>query len=330
MEATNWMKTHLKTIEGPWSGLSENQARRVNSGGRFDFFWARMPDSSPALLLQLGDEVDDVRPLPKLKNLDVFYRVVDGRNSFCLALLEADQADIFETLCLDVVAAGEAASSLQGALGRAVRRAMRWHHLMRGGNSGMPLEVQRGLIGELSFLRELTAVIGPLEAVDAWMGPNDSSKDFELPNLFFEIKSRRSAAYPKVRISSDTQLLDITDAHLYLLVQDVDTSLDGGTDTLSDHVNRTAQLFENDLAALDIWEQRLAASPFVEDAVEHERSWHLGSSRVFEVKQGFPRLIPPLPHGVVDLEYSITLESCSDFECGTDLLTIVSEGMARV
>lgn len=330
MEAMNKMTTHLKTTEEPWNGLSEDQARRVDSSGRFDFFWTRMPDSSLGLLLQLNDDIDEVRPLPKLKNLDVFYRVVDGRNSFCLALQEANQADIFETLCRDVIDAGEDANSLQGALGRAVRRAMRWHHLMRGGSSGMPVEVQRGLVGELSFLRDLVSLIGPLEAVDAWMGPNDSAKDFELPNLYFEIKSRRSAAQPKVRISSDTQLLDIPDARLFLQVQDVDTSLDGGSDTLADHVRRTAQLFENDLAALDVWEQRLAASAYDENAVEPERSWHFGTSTLFEVQEGFPRLVPPLPHGVLDVEYSISLEACSDFECVSDLETVISEGNRSV
>lgn len=289
-----------------------------------------MPDSSLGLLLQLNDDIDEVRPLPKLKNLDVFYRVVEGRNTFCLALQEANQADIFETLCRDVIDAGEDANSLQGALGRAVRRAMRWHHLMRGGSSGMPVEVQRGLVGELSFLRDLVSLIGPLEAVDAWMGPNDSAKDFELPNLYFEIKSRRSAAQPKVRISSDTQLLDIPDARLFLQVQDVDTSLDGGSDTLADHVRRTAQLFENDLAALDVWEQRLAASPYDENAVEPERSWRLGTSTLFEVQEGFPRLVPPLPHGVLDVEYSISLEACSDFECVSDLEAVISEGNRSV
>ncbi|MBL3564714.1 PD-(D/E)XK motif protein [Rhodovulum sulfidophilum] len=314
---------HMRTIEGPWASLAENEARRVDSKGRFDFFWVRMPDGAPGLVLRLSAGVEEVRPLPKLKHVGVFYRVVEGANHLCITLSEFAHIDLFETLCRDVVSAGEEAADLQGALGRAVRRAMRWHHLLRGGKQGMPLEVQRGLVGELAFLRELVAVIGPSKAVEAWKGPDDSAKDFELPGMFFEVKARRSAAHPKIRISSEAQLMDIVGAQLFLRVQDVDTALDAEGDNLKDHVDRTAKLFEDDVAALDVWEQRIAESPYAEDAVEPERRWHLGAARLFQVVEGFPRIVPPLPAGTEELAYSIRLDACTGFETTTDLKTLL-------
>ncbi len=314
----------MKTIEGPWVNLAENQALRVDGKGRFDFFWVRMPDGFPGLILRLTADIEEVRPLPKLKNVGVFYRVVEGSNCWCLTLSETTHLDLFETLCRDVVSAGEQAADLQGAVGRAVRRAMRWHHLMRGGKQGMPLEIQRGLIGELAFLRELVDIVGPSKAVEAWKGPDDSAKDFELPGVFFEVKARRSAAHPRIRISSEAQLMDIADARLFLRVQDVDTSLDADGNNLKDHVERTAALFEDDIAALDVWEQRLAESPYVEDAVELERGWHLGGARLFEVADGFPRIVPPLPLGTEELAYSIRLDACAEFETNADLQELIS------
>lgn len=314
---------HMKTIEEPWASLAENEARRIDSKGRFDFFWVRMHGGDPGLALRLSEEIDEVRPLPKLKHVGVFYRTVEGNNYFCITLSEQAHIDLFETLCRDVVSAGEQAPDLQGAVGRAVRRAMRWHHLLRGGKQGMPLEMQRGLVGELAFLRELVAVIGPNKAVEAWKGPDDSAKDFELPGIFFEVKARRSAAHPRIRISSEAQLMDIAGAQLFLRVQDVDTSLDAEGDNLKDHVDRTAMLFEDDVAALDVWEQRVAESPYAEEAVEPERRWHLGAARMFHVIEGFPRIVPPLPAGTEELTYSIRLDACGDFATNTDLKTLL-------
>ncbi|WP_306751529.1 PD-(D/E)XK motif protein [Paracoccus actinidiae] len=315
----------MKTTDGPWGSLGEKEARRVDSKGRFDFFWVRMYDSSPGLVLGLSTETEEVRPLPKLKHVGVFYRMVDGRYHFCLTLSELSHLDLFETLCRDVISAAEQAEDVQGALARAVRRATRWHHLLRGGKPEMPLEIQRGLVGELAFLRELVNVVGPTKAVEAWKGPDDSAKDFELPGRFFEVKARRSAAHPKIRISSEAQLMDIAGARLFLRVQDVDTSLEAEGDNLKDHVDRTAALFEDNVAALDIWEQRLAESPYAEDAVEQERRWHLGAARLFEVSDAFPRIVPPLPTGTEDLSYSIQLDACTDFERTTDLKTLLLE-----
>ncbi|MES0810352.1 PD-(D/E)XK motif protein [Roseibium sp. SCPC15] len=320
----------MKTIEGPWANLSENQARRVDGKGRFDFFWVRMPDSSPGLILRLAAITEEVRPLPKLKHVGIFYRVVEGSNCWCIALSEPKHLDLFETLCRDVVSAGEQAADLQSAVNRAVRRAMRWHHLLRGGKQEMRLEVQRGLVGELAFLRELVNVLGPAKAVEAWKGPFGTAKDFELPGFYFEVKARRSAAHSKIRISSEAQLMDIDDARLFLRVQDVDTSLGATGNNLKDHVDRTATLFENDMAALNVWEQRLAESPYDEDAVQFERGWHLGGVRLFEVVEGFPRIVPPLPPGTEELAYSIRLDACAQFETGFDLNDLIMGDVRNV
>ncbi|UWR06535.1 PD-(D/E)XK motif protein [Ruegeria sp. B32] len=310
--------------ETPWDGLPPSQARRVNSKGRHDFFWVRMPDNAPALLLRMSDDISEVRPLPKLKHIGVFYRVVDGRNSYCITLQEKAHIDLFETLCRDVAAAAEQATEPQHALSRAVSRTLRWHHLLRsGGRRGLSLEEQRGLVAELAFLRELVQHIGPLKAVDAWKGPEDSAKDFELPGLYFEIKARRSAAHPKVRISSEAQLSDIEGARFCLRVHEVDTLLGDEGQNLADHVRSTAELFDADIGALDLWEQRLAATGYQDETVEENRRWHLGAVRTFEVGEGFPKLVPPLPPGVEEVSYAIRLDACATFERSDDLNEIL-------
>jgi len=319
------------TIEGPWKDITPGTARRVDRNGRHDFFWVRMPDQTPALVLQLSDDTEEYFPLPKLRNVGVFYRIVDGRKSYCITLSDRANIDLFETLCRDVVMAGEAAEDRKSALQRAVRRTTRWHHLLRGGGfGGLSLEEQRGLVGELAFLRELVAMIGPGPAVEAWRGPAESAKDFELPGIYFECKARRSAAHPKVRISSEAQLMDIEGARLFLRVQDVDTALQGDGLNLSAHVAATSQLFEDDIAAQDIWDQRLLETGYDPEEVEEKRTWHLGAVRVFEVSDGFPRITPPLSQGVEEVGYNIRLDACLGFERATDLQELFREKIYHV
>ena len=312
------------TTDDPWQGIEPGIARRVDKNGRHDFFWSRMPDRSPALVLHLDEAVKPVQPLPKLRHVGVFYRVVEGRNSYCLALGERSHIDLFETLCRDVVGAAEAAEDLQSALQRAVRRTMRWHHLLRGGGRGLSIEEQRGLVGELALLRELVAEVGPMSAAEAWRGPEESAKDFELPGLYIECKARRSAAHPKVRISSEAQLMEIPGARLFLRVQDVDTALEAEGLNLTQHVDQTGALFEEDFAAQDVWEQRLHGTGYDPEEVETNRTWHLGAIRMFEVGEGFPRLVPPLPTGVEGVEYAIRLDDCTDFRASSDLKPLFS------
>ena len=307
------------TNEGPWDRIEPGVAHRVDRLGHHDFFWTRMPDRSPALILHLDEAVKPVQPLPKLRHVGAIYRTVEGRNSYCLTLADRSHLDLFETLCRDVVGAAEAADDLQSALQRAVRRTFRWHHLLRGGGHGLSLEEQRGLVGELALLRELVGEVGPMSAVEAWRGPQDSAKDFELPGLYIECKARRSAAHPKIRISSEAQLMDIPGAKLFLRVQDVDTALGGEGMDLAKHVMLTGTLFEDDFIAYDIWEQRLFGTGFDPEDVEIERKWHLGAIRMFEVRDDFPRLVPPLPTGVEAVEYGVRLDDCVAFQTSNQL-----------
>ncbi|WP_282028449.1 PD-(D/E)XK motif protein [Paracoccus marcusii] len=299
----------------PWDDLAPDTGRRVDSRGRWDFFWVRMPDGAAGMILKLEEGTLEVFPLPKLRNLTLSYQVMDGRRTFCIRLADRSQIDIFETLCRDVIAAAGAVEDAGSALACTIQRTLRWHHLLRGGSvDGLTLEEQRGLVAELAVLRDLSARFGPLTAVDAWKGPEGSAKDFELSTMLIEVKARRGAAHPKITISSDVQLEAVAGFSLYLRVLDVDTAIASAGLTLTDHVAMTGAVIAPDLTAFDLWERRLAAAGFDPADVDERRVWKIGKSRTYEVKGDFPRLTPPLPHGVGDVRYSINLHLCAPYE----------------
>ncbi|QVM85190.1 PD-(D/E)XK motif protein [Novosphingobium decolorationis] len=142
------------------------------------------------LLLQLPTGFETGASLPEMRNLDIVFQDVAGRPALIIVLRDKDQRELFETLCRDIVQAAELADDLPDAVGRMIRRTMRWHHLLRSGkNSKLSVEEQRGLIGELQFLHGLIDQLGATAAIQAWTGPAGSAKDFEMGAVLVEVRT---------------------------------------------------------------------------------------------------------------------------------------------
>lgn len=263
--------------------------------------------------------------LPKLKNLAVSFGRTPGGWAFVLGLKERGQVEIFQTLCTDVVAAGNAGEDHWDALSRALQRTRRWHYLMRSGKSnGLSVEEQRGLVGELAFLRELVLAFGPDTAIEAWTGPTGSAKDFEIIGSCVEVKTRRAAARPFVLISNEDQLADVYGSRLYLRVADVSAAILPDGRSLHDHVRMTSKLFEG-TDALEAWNEALYSTGYDPVNDYDNRSWQLGVTIDYEVVDGFPRVSSPLPQGVQNIRYSISLAECEPFKLGRTLLDVIHE-----
>lgn len=305
-----------------WCGLVPGgiDARRVDPAGRHDFFWIISTKSEPGLLLRLADDTTEVRPLPKMRSLDITYGKVGGKNVLIIVLKDPEQRELFGSLCYDIVLAGEKAGGNSDALKFSIRRTVRWHHLLRGGKSGsLTLEEQRGLLGELQFLKHLSEIIGPRAAVEAWKGPSGSSKDFEMDGCLVEIKAKRGAAKPFVQISSEDQLSSVDGCRLFLQVVAVDAAVKPNGMTLTDHVNALEAVFSvADPESYSLWEQAIQASGFDFEDDYSDRRWTIGESKCFEVTEGFPRIANPTPQGVSGVRYTIGLDSCTSFVAAAD------------
>lgn len=314
----------------PWERLDPDEAKRVNKEGQFDFFWVMLEAGMPGLMLRLPAVPQPLPRLPKLKNLEASFRPRSGGSAFVLGLKERSQIEIFETLCRDVVEAGEAGADRDEALSRALQRTRRWHHLLRGRRAnGLSVEEQLGLVGELSFLRELVSAFGPDTAIEAWTGPTGSAKDFELIGSCVEVKAKRVAAKPFVAISSEDQLADVEGSRLCLRVVNVASAVLPEGQSLHDHVRVTAKMFEEDGAAFDAWEETLYSTGYDPENDYDERRWLLGAATDYEVTEGFPRISAPLAPGVENVRYVIALDSCEPFKLGGDLIDVIRKGLGR-
>ncbi|MDV4167935.1 PD-(D/E)XK motif protein [Rhodovulum sp. FJ3] len=309
----------------PWKGLTEGNMRRVDAHGKHDFFWATVENKAPALLMGLKPETGTASDLPALKNIDVRFRTVNGK-ALVISLLDSTHREIFETLCRDIVEAAEGAPDQTVALDRVIRRTRRWHFLLKGGSSqGLSKEEQRGLVGELAFLREIATHVSPETAIEGWTGPEGAAKDFEFPAACIEVKARRGAAKPYVRISSEDQLSEVAGRQLFLRVYDVDSAVIPEGDNLHGHVDNTIALFDDYPHCLDVLEERLEAVGYDRGHDYEKRRWIVGASRTFEVAEGFPRITPPLTSGVHNVTYAIDLAECVHFISGFEPAILAGE-----
>lgn len=299
----------------PWLGLGYDEARRVNRKGCHDFFWAVVENDNVALALVLPSDTQKIMPLPRIKSLDICYRKLGSRDALIVALRDPEQVELFANLCMDIVSAAEQGETPSDALDRTVQRTLRWHHLLRGGSSErLSVEEQRGLVGELHVLQLLCDEIGAEAAIEAWRGPEDGAKDFELHGMCMEVKARRGAAKPQVQISSADQLADVAGADVFLLVHDVDAAIKPEGMTLSDHVQVVEDIFQSStLAAYGTWERLLAAAGFDWVHDYSDRRWTVGKRVTFRVEEGFPRIPSPVPMGVLNVKYSVALDACAAF-----------------
>lgn len=301
----------------PWSGLVAGKVdtRRVSASARWNWFWAVMPRADVALVLQLSDLPKPTPDLPKLRNLEIRFQTLPGGPILYIRLKDNAQLELFETLCRDVIAAGELAETETEALERAIGRTFRWHYLLRGGKLDvLSEEAQKGLVGEIEVLKLLIASIGAKPALAAWTGPSGAPKDFELKTDCIEVKARRGASQPFVKITNEHQLADVPDRRLWLAVLAVDKVQPPHGVTLTEYVAEVTELLERtEPSAIMDWDLHLADVGY--DALHDYSAWRwIGSAPDFHaVTEEFPRIAAPVPLGLSLVSYALALSACAPF-----------------
>ena len=304
--------------DNPWSGLEAGKidTRRVDASARWNWFWAVMPRTDVALVLQLSELQNPLPELPKLRSLEIRFQTLPGGPILYIRLKDSAQLELFETLCRDVMAAGELASTEGEVLERAIGRTFRWHYLLRGGRlDTLSEDTQKGLIGEIEVLKLLIGCLGAKTALAAWAGPSGAPKDFEHKVGCIEVKARRGASQPFVHISNEHQLADVQDRRLWLGVIAVDKVQPPHGRTLAEFVDEVRELLERtEPSTIMDWDIRLADVGY---DIQHDYSawrWIVSLPEFYAVTEGFPRIAAPVPLGVTGVTYALALSACAPFK----------------
>ncbi len=269
-----------------------------------------------AVLLRLpATSVPTRRHWPRCKGLEPLAVTVGGSAHFGVALKEDRFADVFTALTGDLVRrvaeAPDSAAQSRAFLGQLAR----WQKFLSSSFDGLSEESQRGLWGELYFLREhLLQKIGA-STVHCWKGGEGAHQDFQFETSAVEVKTTLAKQPQVVRITNERQLDASAWTALFLNVVALDVR-DSGGETLPGMVASVRAELEGDAAALEQFEDELLAISYHDAHATRysERGYTVRSVGFFKVGPKFPCLVEAdMPTGVGDANYALSVASCEPF-----------------
>lgn len=304
----------------PAPAPSADNVRRADTSHPLDFFRGRDFAGHYIFSLAADSGCRDLPEPPKLNGIEVALerRVPDGAR-LVLTLQDRVQFDIFRALCDHLLGAtaGEARGANAVGLRLVLRRLADWHDMLRRRRDDLLSVPERiGLTGELLFLRDMILPrMSAADAVATWRGAHRDEQDFAIGDWQFEIKTQLSTADQRLIIASEAQL-ETAGSRLLLCHQGIAASRTTPSSfTLTSLVTCLAAVFTDAGSAVaTTYEAALEAWGYTPKDEYDQTAWMLTDRRLFEVREGFPRITPAmLPSGVQRVSYEVLLRSCDPF-----------------
>jgi hypothetical protein len=232
-----WAEIESSSIHN--QGLS---VRRYSGSIQPDIFCSvRMPEKTKGFGLKI-----DVSKAPKtaafanLRDLRIenIPDPFDGNKVlFLVQLANQQHIEVFAVLCEDLISKVSEIESNDEVLRILVQRLDKWKSLFDSASGqGLTPEQQRGLYGELYFLRSWLETNTDIpHAILAWQGPGGNIRDFQLGEWGLEVKTTHGNNHQKVPVSSERQLDTTNLKKLYLYHLSLEEQLFSG-ETLNEMV----------------------------------------------------------------------------------------------
>lgn len=248
-----------------------------------------------------------------------FFEVPISLPHIVLELTDDEFSEVFTYFCLDLI---EKIAETRGSErdGRIQETVNSWNQFFLANRENLlTREKQQGLFAELDMLLRLleSGVMTSIDAVSSWKGGERRYHDFQFKNRVIEVKSTSSKEPKKVRISNEKQLNNDGIDSLQLLATSLVT-VEGGTRLIDLYEELRAILDGEDITHDKLLVQIIKYGLLPEDFDKYQTGYNVLNRQYFEVKDGFPRIIV-CPEGVGDLKYSITVNTCKEFEISQEV-----------
>jgi len=319
MERIKQIWTQLETSSSEMPGLFK--LRCSDTSACDVFLGIKFPEAHRMLIikapLEIGKKFNFRYEFRGLK----FDKVYDTEDSnfllLNLVLVDIQYKDVFDTLVSDVLAAIINESDIKIILKNYSNRLIKWQSLFeRFKPQGLSPEEQRGLYGELFFLRKFLQTNSDLQNIlCSWVGPEKQIRDFQNADWGIEVKTSHGNNHQKVHISSERQLDTSNLENLFLYHLSLEASQQSG-ETLNEIVDSVIALLNSDFIALNQFRNKLIEVGFL----DHHRQlytdigYFIRHDVFYKVANSFPRIEESdIRDGVGDVKYSIVISQCSDY-----------------
>lgn len=257
--------------------------------------------------------------LRKFRGLEIqAIPVSETTQVFTIILLEKNISDIFILFIEDIIENLVSIGDTKEALALINQRVNYWRTLFaRITGELLSPEKQRGLFGELFFLRQiLNSSDNKNEALASWRGANSANQDFTRNRNAVEIKTTKASKL-SVHISNEQQL-DFNQWDSLFLGLLVVSESSGNQNSLCSIINEIKDLLSYEDASIQEFENKLEAAGVTAGMIEYydEISYSVSSRRFFRIQEGFPMIIRETLNNdsIYNVKYQINISSCNSFE----------------
>jgi len=263
----------------------------------------------------------------KFKDIKI-ETLIDERDSskkfLLILLLKKEHKDIFSILCEDLIFGVSEVSNEKKLVEMLLERLAKWQSLFEKiGKQGLSDEAQRGLYGEVCFLRLfLDNSADRHYCIKSWLGPEKAIQDFQYANWAVEVKTTHGNNHQKIQISSERQLDDSIVERIFLFHLSLDIRIGNG-ETLNSLIDSVLEILKDNTMAMNLFRLKLMEYGYYEihKPFYDEKGYSIRQTNIYRVIGNFPRIIESqIPIGVGDVRYSIVLSESEDWRIAQETL----------
>ncbi len=239
----------------------------------------------------------------------------DGKSTLAFSCKDISCKDIFARLCFDMLEAARKAPALE-KINKLIHRYISWYKMLEGVRPDLLTPAQqKGLCGELLFLRDEIARKSAKSAVESWMGPYQADQDFIMNDMWIEVKSIKLSA-DNVSISSLEQLSQPRPGFLIVYKLETTNDIDSQRISLYSLATDIISLIQNKPdVLLEFQEKLLLAGCDISEKVYQHTFFCLKEKVCYEVTENFPKItMTNVSPAIASASYAISLHAIENFK----------------
>lgn len=319
----------MMKINQIWEELEDDKSfssgllyRRYSAAVLPDVFIAlKVPEKFRCIAASISDSLSiNIADFSNLRDISIELIPDDknsGKNILLFKLLNSQHRDIFSVLCEDLMASISIITSETQLVRELLNRFEKWKSLFdQAASQGLIHEEQRGLFGELFFLRKLLHLNSDFIGIlNSWLGPEKQIRDFQAATWSVEIKTTHGNNHQKVHISSERQLDTSNLVNLFLFHLSLEIRRQSG-ETLNQLIRSISEILSTDFSAQNKFQNKLLLAGYFDQHTHlyEDTGYFVRQETFYKVEKDFPRIEEKdIRNGVGDVKYSIIISQCSNF-----------------